>query len=247
MMNKVWIIATRELKSFFDSLMAYVLLILFLGLSGFFTWLFGRDVFFVGQASLSVFFEVGYWTLFFFIPAITMGMISEEKRSGTFEILVTRSVTDWQIILGKFLAAWLLVFIAILLTMPYYITVSQIGNIDHGATIGGYTGLLLIGAAYCGIGIFASSLTENQVIAFLVTLLTGLLFQIVFVVLYSQLSGTGAQLFYFLSFNTHYESLSRGVADSRNFIYLLSIAFAGLYGARAVLSVRNLKSRDHDQ
>ncbi len=102
-MKKVWIIAKRELNAFFNSLTAYLIVILFLAFTGLFTWLFGSDVFLVGQASMSVFFAVSYWTLFFFVPAITMGMLAEEKRAGTIELLLTKSVTDYQVILGKFL------------------------------------------------------------------------------------------------------------------------------------------------
>ncbi len=143
-MKKTWIIASRELKSFFDSLTAYILIVVFLGLSGFFTWLFGSDVFFIGQATLQPFFSVAYWTLFFFIPALTMRMIAEENKSGTIELLLTKSITDWEVVLGKFLACLMLILIALALTIPYYITVANIGNVDHGAIWCGYLGLLLI-------------------------------------------------------------------------------------------------------
>ena len=101
-MHATWIIAKRELASFFDSLIAYIMLVLFLGFSGFFTWLLGSDVFYTGQASLESFFNVAYWTLFFFIPALTMRLLAEEKKSGTVELLLTKAVTDRQIVIGKF-------------------------------------------------------------------------------------------------------------------------------------------------
>jgi ABC-2 type transport system permease protein len=132
-MKASWIIAKRELKSFFDSLVAYILLIVFLGISGFFTWLFGSDIFFIGQATLQPFFSIAYFTLFFFIPALTMRMIAEEKRSGTLELLLTKPVSDWNVVMGKFLAALILIMIALALTLPYYITVWALGPIDHGA------------------------------------------------------------------------------------------------------------------
>ena len=135
-MDKIWIITKRELASFFESLIAYVLIVLFLGLSGFFTWLFGYNVFLLGQASLQVFFQMAFWTLFFFIPAITMRMLAEETRSGTIELLSTEAISDWQIVTGKFMACLLLVAIALVCTIPYYITVSQLGSVDHGAVIG---------------------------------------------------------------------------------------------------------------
>src|SRR5215213_2725900 len=118
-MKNVWIIAKREVAAFFDSLIAYVIIVVFLGLSGFFTWLFGNNVFFVNQADLGMFFSISYWTLFFFIPAITMRTLAEEIRAGTFEMLSTKAVSDGQIIAGKFLACLMLVVIAIVCTLPY--------------------------------------------------------------------------------------------------------------------------------
>ncbi|HCX24733.1 MAG TPA: ABC transporter permease, partial [Cytophagales bacterium] len=118
-MSKVWIITKRELASFFDSLIAYVMIVLFLGLSGAFTWLFGSDVFFINQANMQVFFSIAFWSLFFFIPAITMRMIAEENKAGTIELLITKAVTDSQIVWGKFLACLILVLIALGCTLPY--------------------------------------------------------------------------------------------------------------------------------
>lgn len=238
-MSKIWIIAKREIRGFFDSLMAYILLVLFLGLSGFFTWLFGQNVFVRDQASLEVFFGVAYWTLFFFIPSITMRMLAEEKRMGTLEMLATKAVNDWQIILGKFLACWLLVVIALACTLPYYITIANLGNIDHGATIGGYGGLILVSAAYTSIGIFTSSLTNNQIVAVLLALFIGIFFHFLFGLLANQFTGIVGEVFYYLSFNTHYDSISRGVVDSKNLIYFLSVIYAGLFAAQNVLSQRN--------
>ena len=132
-MKAIWIIAKQELKSYFDSLMAYILLILFLGFSGFFTWIYGNDIFFVQQASLRVFFQVAYLTLFFSIPMLTMRSIAEETRSGTIELLLTKPISHEQIVWGKYLATLMLVIIALILTIPYYITVANLGTVDHGA------------------------------------------------------------------------------------------------------------------
>ncbi len=241
-MNKIWIITRREIASFFDSLIAYVMIILFLGLSGFFTWLFGSNVFLVNQASLQVFFGIAYWTLFFFIPAITMRMIAEENKSGTIELLSTKAVTDWQIVSGKFLACLLLVIIALACTLPYYITISRLGPVDHGGIIGGYLGLILLSAGYISIGIFASSATNNQIVAFLLALFIGIFFQILFDILASSFRGSIGNLFQFLSLRTHYESLSRGVIDSRDILYFLSIIAIGLISSQAMLTRRNWQS-----
>src|SRR5262245_51793742 len=137
-MRAIWIISKRELQSYFDSLIAYIMLVLFLGFSGFFTWLYGADLFLTGQANLEVFFNVAYWTLFFFIPALTMRLLAEERKTGTIELLLTKAVTDRAVVVGKFLSALLLVVIALAFTIPYVITVANIGNLDLGQVICGY-------------------------------------------------------------------------------------------------------------
>ncbi len=239
-MEQILVIAKRELRAFFDSLAAYILLSVFLGLSGFFTWLFGTDIFFIGQATLQPFFSVAYWTLFFFIPAVTMKMIAEEKRSGTIELLLTKPVSDWQVVLGKFTAALVLIIIALALTLPYYFTVWAIGPVDHGAVWSGYLGTILISAVYIAIGLYASSVTNNQIVAFLLSLFIGVFFLIIFDVLSANFTGFLGELFSFLSISTHFESISRGVIDSKDIIYFLSITFLGLFLAEVSLSKRNI-------
>ena len=240
-MSKVWIITKRELSAFFDSLIAYVMIILFLGLSGSFTWLFGTNIFMLGQANLNVFYSVAFWSLFFFIPAITMRMIAEENKAGTIELLITKAVSDAQIVAGKFLACLILVLIALLCTIPYYVTVSQLGNVDDGAVIGGYLGMILLAASYISIGLFASSLTQNQIVAFLVALFIGIFFHMLFDVIGSGLRGSIGEFFSYLSIRTHVDSMSRGVIDSRDIVYFLSIIVIGLVGTQIMLSKRNWK------
>lgn len=239
-MKPIWTIAKREFKTFFDSLAAYIMLVVFLGLSGFFTWLFGSDIFFIGQATLMPFFSVAYWTLFFFIPALTMKMLAEEKRSGTLELLLTKPITDWQVIIGKFFSVLMLIVVALLLTIPYYITISFLGPIDHGAVWSGYLGMILMSMAYTSIGLFASSITNNQIVAFLLALFISVFFLIIFDVLASSFTGTMGYFFNYLSLSTHYESISRGVLDSKDLIYFLSITITGLLLADTVLSKRNI-------
>ena len=239
-MNPTWTIAKRELESFFNSLVAYILLISFLGFTGFFTWLSGNgDIFFRKQADLKVFFSIANWTLFFFIPAITMRLLAEEKRSGTIELLLTKAVSNRQVVLGKFLAALLMVVIALAFTIPYYITVSGLGNFDHGATLSGYLGLLLLSAAYIGIGLFASSLTSNQIVAFLLALLIGICFHFLFGIIGSSGSGFIAELFNSLSLSNHFDSISRGVIDSKDLIYFLTITLLGIFLSEYIISKRN--------
>ena len=241
-MSKVWIITKRELSGFFDSLIAYVMIILFLGLSGIFTWLVATNIFVSGQASLATFFGVAFWSLFFFIPAITMRMIAEENRAGTIELLITKAVKDSEIVIGKFLACFLLVAIALLATIPYYITISQLGNIDDGSVIGGYLGLLLLSASYISIGLLASSMTQNQIVAILLALLISVFFHFLFDVFAGTFSGVLGQVFNYLSIRSHYDSLSRGVIDSRDIIYFLSVIVAGLILSQTMLSKRNWQS-----
>ncbi len=241
-MNKVWIITKRELASFFDSLIAYVMIILFLGLSGTFTWLVGTNVFLINQASMQVFYSIAFWSLFFFIPAITMRMIAEENRAGTIELLITKAVSDSQIVWGKFLACFILVLIALVCTLPYYITISQLGNIDDGAVIGGYLGLMLLSASYISIGLFASSVTQNQIVAFLMAMFIGIFFHMLFDVIGSTFRGTVGEFFNYLSMSNHFESMSRGVVDSRDLIYFGSIITLGIVLSQVMLSKRNWQS-----
>lgn len=239
-MSSVWIIARRELASFFDSLIAYILLVLFLGFSGFFTWLYGSDIFLVGQASLESFFNVAFWTLFFFIPAITMRLLAEERKTGTIELLLTKAISDRQVVAGKFLAAFLLVGIALLFTLPYPLTLALVGTPDYGQIFCGYAGLLLMSAAYISIGLYTSSTTSNQIVAFLAALTISLFFHLIFGVLSNQLSGAMGELTDYLSLTSHFESMARGVIDSTDLIYFFSIISAGLLMAQLSLSKRNL-------
>ena len=239
-MNKIIIIAKRELQSFFDSLTAYIMLVAFLGFSGFFTWLYGADIFLRNQADLHVFFSIAYWTLFFFIPAITMRTIAEENKSGTIELLLTKAITDWQVVVGKFMACLVLILIALALTLPYYLTVWKLGPVDHGAVWTGYLGLILMASTYISIGIYTSSITNNQIVAFLLALLIGIFFHIIFDVLASSFAGTIGGFFSYMSLSTHFESISRGIIDSKDIIYFLSIIFLGLTLSEMTLAKRNL-------
>ncbi|GIV34372.1 MAG: ABC transporter permease [Chitinophagales bacterium] len=241
-MKAIWILTKKELVTFFDSLTAYVLLVIFLGLSGFFTWISGSDIFLIGQVTLQPFFSVAYWTLFFFIPALTMRMLAEENRTGTIELLQTKAITDWQIVIGKSLACLLLIAIALIFTLPYYITLTQLGDVDHGAVLCGYLGLILMSCSYIGIGMLASSITSNQIVAFLVSLLIGVFFLIIFDVLSSGSLGVMADIFHYLSISNHFESISRGVIDTKDVVYFLLIALAGLVLAEFVLAKRNIIS-----
>ena len=208
-MDKVLVLAKRELTSYFDSLIAYVIIVLFLGFSGFLTWITGGNVFEQGQASLQVFFGVSFWTLFIFVPAITMRTLAEETKSGTIELLMTKAITDWQIVTGKFLACLMLIAIALGCTLPFYITVAFLGDVDHSAVIGGYIGLLLLSAAYASLGVFISGLSNNQIVAFLLSLGACIFFQWIFSILASTSTGSISSIFHYLSAENHFQSLRK--------------------------------------
>ncbi len=239
-MKQIWMITRRELQSFFDSLIAYIMITVFLALSGLFTWLYGSDIFYVNQASLQAFFGIAFWTLFFFIPALTMKQIAEERKSGTIEMLLTKPVSEWQVLWGKFFATLILIAIALALTLPYYITVWSLGPVDHGAVWTGYLGLLLMSSAYISIGLFASSITNNQIVAFLLALFIGIFFHIIFGFLASNMSGLVASVFSYLSLSSHYDSITRGVVDTKDIIFFLSLVFMGIISAEAILVKRTI-------
>jgi ABC-2 type transport system permease protein len=235
-MYNSWIICKREVSGFFDSLMAYILLVVFLGLTGFFTWLYGSDVFFVGQASLGSFFGIAYWSLFFFIPAITMKSLADERKSGTFELLATKPITDFEIVLGKWMGAMALIKVSLALSLVYYITVANLGNIDHGATIASYFGLILVCGVYVAIGVYASSVTNNQIVAFILALFIGFFFHLLFDLIGSLASGVAAQIINFASLSQHYQTMIRGVVGLESVLYTFSLMALAL--TLATLSLR---------
>lgn len=240
-MRAALIIARKELASFFDSPMAYLVIVAFLAVSGFFTWWFGTDVFIRGIADLSTFFNVANWSLFILIPALTMRTLAEERKSGTLDLLLTRSITPQQVVVGKFLACLALIVLTLICTLPYYFTVAMLGPIDHGAVICGYLGLVMMSAAYIALGIFASSLTANQITAFILALVIMALFHFGTSVLAANLTGLSGQIFRYLSTGTHFESMGRGVVDSRDLVYFLSLTTVGLILASHELARRGAR------
>jgi ABC-2 type transport system permease protein len=218
-MTGLWVIARREIKSYFDSPVGYVVLTLFLLLSG---WFFSTGLFLQGVASVRVLFDMTFILFMFFIPAITMGAFAEERRAGTLELLLTMPIKDWQVIGGKLLASFVLLCIAIGLTVIYGIIVALLGDIDAGATIAGYFGTALLGLACASIGIFASSLTRNQVVAFIIAFaIVFTLFMIDKVTLF--VPGWMATTLQYISLDFHYQNLLRGVVDTRDLLYFISI------------------------
>lgn len=227
-------IYSKELKSFFNSPVAYIVIVVFLVILG---WFFTSNLFIANLSSLRTVFEMTPFLLLFFAPAITMRLISEEKKSGTLELLITKPVKESEIITGKFLAAWALYFFTLLPTMCYYIIVSFIGSLELGPVIGGYLGLLLVGGVFLAVSIFGSSLTENQVVAFIVSFLIVFgLFMLDKVLFYlpSQL----ATVLEYISVDYHFSNIARGVIDSRDLIYYASAVSFMLMLGTAVLQKR---------
>lgn len=234
----------RELFSLLNSLMAYITIGIFLLASGLLLWFFpDTSILEYGYAELTGFFSLAPFLFMFLIPAVTMRSFAEERREGTYVLLATRPVTDWQIVLAKYFACLVLLLFALIPTLIYYFTISQLalpkGNIDAGAVIGSYIGLLLLGAAFIGIGIFASSITKNQVIAFAVAVFLCFISCNGFDAL-SQLFSLSyfENVFQSLSVNEHYQSISRGVLDTRDLVYFISFILVFLGAARLVIGGR---------
>ena len=229
----MWTIYKKEIRSFLSSLIAYIVMIVFLVTTGLFMWVIkGNTVFDFGVASMQVMFDLSPYILVFLVSAVTMRSFSEERRLGTIETLTTRPVSDLAVIMGKFLACFTLVVFAILPTLVYYYSISKLanpaGNIDTGAMWGSYLGLLLLGAAYTSIGIFASSLTDNQIVALISSMVMSLFFYLVLGMVgdVKALDAIGKSVEWF-GLDYHYYSMSRGVIDTRDVVYMLS--FTGVF------------------
>jgi ABC-2 type transport system permease protein len=220
-MKNILAIYRRELSSYFDSPLAYIVIPVFLGLVGGFS-LYFQDLFASPTVSMrSVFFWCAVCSVLL-IPAITMRLFAEERRSGSLELLVTLPITESELVAGKYLAAVSLVAIALLLTASYPLTLSTMGQLDLGPVAGGYLGLLLLSAAFTAIGTAASAFTSNQIIAFFVALVACLVpFAMGFAL--AQVPAGLLPLVQYLSFETHFNNLARGVIDSRNIVFYLSV------------------------
>ena len=226
-------ITKRELISYFATPVAYVFITIFLLLSGLFTFYLG-NFFEIGQASLGSFFEWHPWLYLFLVPAITMRLWSEEKKSGTIELLTTLPVSTLNIVLGKFMAAWLFTLLALILTFPMWITVNYLGNPDNGVIMASYIGSLLMSGGYLSIGIFISSLTKNQVIAFIVSVTVCFLFTVsglpIVLDFFSNWAGEAiTDVIASFSFLANYSDISRGIIDLRTLVYFLSLIVLFLY------------------
>ena len=238
-------ILLREIKSFFGSPIGYLVIAIFLLLNGLFLWVFEGDFNIPnsGFADLSPFFTLAPWILIFLIPAVTMRSFSDEKKQGTIELLFTKPLSIWQIVNGKFLGAFLLILIAIIPTLLYVFVLSSLGNpegnLDFGSTLGSYFGLLFLIGAYTSIGICTSTLSENQIVAFIISVFLCFVFYFGFDGI-SSFAGSFDLLVSSIGMDYHFKSMSRGVLDTRDILYFISITV--LFLSFTVYKLKSLKS-----
>jgi ABC-2 type transport system permease protein len=236
-MSTATTVARREIRAYFNSPVAYIVVTVFMLIAGY---LFFSQLFLEKQAELRGYFNLAPLIFTFIMPAITMRLIAEEKGSGTLEMLITMPVRDWEVVLGKFLAGMAMLAAIVGMTLFYALTLSLVGPVDRGPVITGYLGLLLMGGAYVGIGVMASSLTRNQIVAFI------LAFAISFALfIFGQVTQLApewlAPILAYLSMGNHFEALSRGVIDSRDVVFYLSVMVISLVIATVSLESRKWK------
>lgn len=239
----MWSVCKKELRQFFSSLTGYIAIIVFLLVNGLMLFVFEDNILDFGYATLDRFFQLAPWVLLLLIPAITMRSFSEEFKTGTFELLQTRPLTSWQIIGGKYAGSLVVVLIALVPTLVYFFSIQQLSSaegLDTGATIGSYIGLFFLAAVFTSIGICSSSFTTNPVVAFIMALISCALLYYGFNAI-SKLPGLQNGPDYYVEMagiDFHYQSISRGVIDSRDIIYFLSVILLFL-----TITYRNLLKR----
>jgi ABC-2 type transport system permease protein len=225
----------KEFRTYFVSPIAYIVISIFLLVTG---WFFFTTFFLYNQANLRNFFSLLPIIFSFVVPAVTMRLFSEELNVGSYEILLTMPVTFLDVVMGKFLSAVAFIAVMIAPTLSYPITVSFLGELDWGPVAGGYLGAVLLGASFSAIGLFASSLTRNQIIAFIIGM--AICFSLVLVdKMLFFLPQTLLGILSYLGADTHFQNISKGIIDSRDVLYFLSVCFVGLYGAHLVMQEKN--------
>jgi len=238
-MKAVWIIAKRELTSYFTSPVAYVFLVIFLLLTGFFTFTAG-NFFERGEASLAAFFGWHPWLYLVLVPAVGMRLWAEERRAGTLELLLTMPITPWQAILAKFLASWAFLAVALALTFPAVITVNVLGSPDNGVIFAGYLGSFFLAGAYLAISCMTSAMTRNQVVAFILSVVICLFlllagFNPVTDLLVRWASPAAVDTVAAFSVVTHFDGFQRGVIDTRDLFFFLSVIGFALFATGVII------------
>jgi len=235
-------ILLREIKSFFGSIIGYLVIGVFLILNGLFLWVFDGpyNILQSGYNDLTPFFKLAPWVLLLLIPAVTMRSFSDERKQGTIELLLTKPLSSYEIAFGKFLGAFLLILIAILPTVLYVLILNPYGNpmnnMDLGSTLGSYLGLMFLIAGYTAIGIFASTLSDNQIVAFILAIVCSVIFYMGFDVLAQTIKLPFLER---IGMDYHFRSMSRGVLDTRDILYFVSVAF--LFISATVFNLKSMK------
>lgn len=240
-MRYVWVIIKREIGAYFSTPLAYVFICIFLGLSGALTFFVG-NFFERGQADLNSFFNFHPWLYLFLIPAVSMRLWAEERKTGTVELLLTLPTPTWAVVIGKYLAAWAFIALALIFTFPLWITVNYLGEPDNGVIFASYIGSLIMAGGYLAIGSCLSAVTKNQVIAFIISAVVCFLFLMSGVELVQSFFQGWAPDFVLdtvrsLSFLTHFNVITRGVIDLRDIIYFASLIGVFLYVNAAIVDV----------
>lgn len=237
-------ILKKEFNGFLNSLIAYIVITVFLVAIGMFMWVFPESsVLEYGFADMQTLFNMAPWVFLFLIPAITMRTFAEEKREGTIELLLTKPITDLQLILGKYFAALLLALFALLPTLLYYYSVyklgNPVGNVDSAAVVGSYLGLIFLAGVFCAIGVFASAISDNQIISFVIAVFLCFIVYTGFDSIASvPLFGTFDYAISQLGISYHYEAISKGLVDSRDVLYFLSVIAIMILATKLVLRSR---------
>lgn len=244
----MFVLLRKEIGSFFSSITGYIVIIVFLLINCLFMWIFPGEfnILDAGYANLDTLFIISPWVFLFLVPAITMRLFSDEKKSGTIELLLTRPLSDFTIVLAKFLTGLTLVLFSLLPTLIYYISVYLLGNpegnLDSGGIFGSYIGLFFLAGIYVSIGLLSSSLTDNQIVSFIISIILCFVFYFGFDAVASlPVFNNIDTLVVNIGINEHYRSVSRGVIDSRDVIYFLSIITVFLFFTKTVLTRRKWK------
>jgi ABC-2 type transport system permease protein len=234
-MNKCWNIFKKEFKAYFVSPIAYIVISVFLLVTG---WFFFTTFFLYDQADMRSFFTLLPLVFAFIVPAITMRLFSEELNTGSYEILLTMPVTFTNVVIGKFMAAVAFIGAMLVPTISYPIFISFVGKLDWGPVIAGYLGAIMLGAAFSAVGIFSSSITRNQIVAFITG--TAICFALTLVERMMLFVPAGlVTVLEYLGANVHFQNVSKGIIDSRDILYFISISFIALYGANLVIQRKN--------
>ena len=233
----------KEIRGFLGSLIGHIVVVVFLLLTGLFVWVFPENILDTGYADLGPLFFIAPWVFLFLVPAVTMRSFSEERRTGTIEFLLTKPLSELQIVLAKYVAAVVLVIFALLPTLVYWFTVHELavpkGNVDTGGIIGSYIGLLFLGACFAAIGLLSSALTDSQIVAFLIAVFLCFILYMGFELMTDfQSFGALEGPLKSIGIHSHYQSMSRGVVDLRDVLYYLATIVIFLLVTRTVLQSR---------